>query len=257
MARQGQPDTPDLPLWRQVLVDLERRLDSGEFGQRFPTDRELVEHYGTSRHTVREAVRHLKAKGVIERERGRGSTVTQSQPTQPLGALYNLYAAVEQAGRTQRSQVLALDMRPDAHAAQRFGIDPATPLVHLERLRYMDEVPLALDTVWLAPDIGSPLLDADFEHTSLYDELAERTGIRPSAGREYLGAIIPDAQMREVLELEKDEALLRIERIARHADRVVECRLTVLRSARIVVFSDWPGPVTMAAEVRIDPASDN
>lgn len=242
-------DTKNMPLWRQVLDDLERRLADGEFGQRFPTDRELVDHYGTSRHTVREAVRHLKARGVIERERGRGSTVMTTPITQPLGALYNLFGAVKEAGRSQRSEVLALDMRPDDYAAERFGFDPATPLVHLERLRFMDDVPLALDTVWLAPDIGRPLLDAAFEHTSLYDELATRTGVRPSAGREYIVAITPDDSMREVLALDDDEALLRIERVTSHAERVVECRLTLLRSTRMAVITDWPGPVNMTTEM--------
>ncbi len=243
-----------VPLWRQVLDDLERRLTAGEFEQRFPTDRELVDHYGTSRHTVREAVRHLTARGGVERERGRGSTVTRSSVTQPLGALYNLFAAVEDAGHTQHSQVLALDLRPDPHAAGRFGFDPATPLVHLERLRFMDDIPLALDTAWLAPDIGRPLLDASFEHTSLYDELAARTGIRPAAGREHIQAVTPDASMRDVLELDDDEALLRIERVTSHADRVIECRLTLLRSSRIAVTTTWPAASPIGAEV-LDPSS--
>lgn len=238
-----------VPLWRQVLTDLESRLSQGEFTQRFPTDRELVEHYGTSRHTVREAVRHLKARGVIERERGRGSIVTGTEITQPLGALYNLFTAVEESGHTQRSEVLALDMRADAHAAERFGFDPATPLVHLERLRYMDDVPLALDTAWLAPDIGRPLLEVDFAHTSLYDELQRRTGIRPTAGREYLTAITPDPNLQEVLDLDPDEALLRIERVTSQSGRVIECRLTLLRSNRMAVISDWPGPQPMSGEV--------
>ena len=64
--------TNTAPLWRQVLDDLERRLADGEIADRFPTDRELVEHYDVSRHTVREAVDRLKARGVIQRERGRG-----------------------------------------------------------------------------------------------------------------------------------------------------------------------------------------
>ena len=45
------------PLWQQVLDDLERRIEAGDIVDRFPTDRELTEHYGVSRHTVREAVR--------------------------------------------------------------------------------------------------------------------------------------------------------------------------------------------------------
>lgn len=224
-------------------------MANDEFTERFPTDRELVDHYGTSRHTVREAVRHLKARGVIERERGRGSTVTMAPVTQPLGALYNLFAAVEQTGLSQRSQVLALDLRTDDHAAQRFGFDPSTKFVHLERLRFMDEEPLALDTVWLAADIGRPLLDVDFARTSLYDELARHTGVRPEGGREYISAVAADQATREVLSLSDGEALLRIERVTTHAGRVIECRLTLLRSSRMTVVSDWPGPAVLSGEL--------
>ena len=230
----------DVPLWQQVLTDLEDRLESGEFTQRFPTDRELVEQYGTSRHTVREAVRHLKARGVIERERGRGSVVTGTTIAQPMGALYNLFTTVTEAGHTQDSRVLALDERPDARAAAHFGFDPVTPLVHLERLRLMDGVPLALDTTWLAPDIGRPLLDVDFERTSLYDELSARSGIVPTGGTESMSAVLPDDTTREVLELEEGEALLRIDRVTTHGKRVVECRLTLLRTSRLVLTSSWP-----------------
>ncbi|MEE8601524.1 GntR family transcriptional regulator [Euzebya tangerina] len=240
----------DIPLWQQVLTDLEARLDAGEFTTRFPTDRELVERYGTSRHTVREAVRHLKARGVIERERGRGSVVTApSGIAQPMGALYNLFQTVEEAGYEQRSRVLALDLRADARAAERFGLEPGTPLVHLERLRLMDDDPLALDTAWITPDIGRPLLDADFEHTSLYDELAARTGVRPTGGFESLSAVMPDAATREVLCLEADEAVMRINRLTSHAGRTIEWRLTLLRTSRLALVTAWPDQTGLAGQV--------
>lgn len=243
----AEANTP--PLWRQVLDDLERRLEGGEFAKRFPTDRELVDQYGTSRHTVREAVRHLKARGLVERERGRGSVVTSPSLSQPMGALYNLFSTVEQAGRVQESQVLALDMRSDPDAAAKFGYDPVTPLLHLERLRLMDGEPLALDTVWLAPDIGRPLLEVDFAHTSLYDELARRTGVRPSGGVETISAVVPDEALVEVLDLSPDEGLLRIARVTTHAERVVECRLTLLRTARLVLTSTWPSDTALEGRV--------
>lgn len=229
------------PLWQQVLDDLERRLAEGEFTDRFPTDRELVETYGTSRHTVREAVRHLKARGIIARERGRGSQVTPTGLTQPMGALYNLFSAVEEAGHAQQSRVLARGLRVDATAAEQFGFDPTTPLVHIERVRLLDGEPMALDTVWLAPDVGQPLLDAELARTSLYDEMAERAGVRPDAGRERVTAIMPTPEMREVLALDDDEALLRIDRVTSQAGRVIECRLTLLRSSRMAVVTQWPG----------------
>ena len=54
-----------MPLWAQVLSDLSDRLRAGEFDERFPTDQELVEAYGVSRQTVREAVRRLADDGLL------------------------------------------------------------------------------------------------------------------------------------------------------------------------------------------------
>lgn len=244
------PSSPRaVPLWQQVLTDLEARLAAGEFDDRFPTDRELVDTYGTSRHTVREAVRHLKARGVIERERGRGSTVTGTSLSQPAGALYNLFATVEAAGHAQESRVLALDERPDGTAAARFGVDPATPLVHLERLRLMDGQPLALDTVWLAPEVGRPLLGVDFTRTSLYDELHRLSGVAPTEGTETITAIAPDAELVEVMALQPGEALMRIERTTSRAGEVIECRLTLLRSSRLALTTTWPADAALGARL--------
>ena len=67
-----------LPLWAQVEADLRSRVEAGEFSEAFPTDLQLTEAYGVSRHTVREAVRHLNSTGLLKRERGRGTVVNRS-----------------------------------------------------------------------------------------------------------------------------------------------------------------------------------
>lgn len=70
-------------------------------------------------------------------------------------------------------------------------MEASTPLFRLERLRLAGEEPLALDTVWLPADIGAPLLEADFTHTALYDELAARAGVRLDGGREHIRGVVP------------------------------------------------------------------
>lgn len=238
------------PKWQQVLDDLEDRLASGDIDQRFPTDRELVEHYEVSRHTVREAVRRLKARGIIERERGRGSIVRRPEFVQRLGTLYSLFQAVEAQGMTQTSEVIARDLQPDPEAAAKLGLEPDTPLFHLERIRNADGRPLALDTAWLPPDLGEPLLEVDFAHTALYDELEERVGVRPTSGSESITPLVPDDDLRELLQLDDDEAVLRIERTSTVRDRIVECRITLVRGSRFTLVSSWPdgGAVTPRLE---------
>ena len=111
-----------MPLWAQVLDDLRRRLTAGEFAESFPADRELIATYGVSRHTAREAVRRLQAEGLLERERGRGTTVRAPAIEQRTGVLYSLFRSIEDQGFEQRSKVLALDRRKDPAAAHHLGL---------------------------------------------------------------------------------------------------------------------------------------
>ena len=60
-----------LPLWAQLDADLRRRLDNGEFAGAFPAEHALVSQYAVSRQTVREALRRLRAEGLVTAERGR------------------------------------------------------------------------------------------------------------------------------------------------------------------------------------------
>lgn len=231
--------TPPATKWETVLADLERRLEAGEFTDRFPTDRELVEHYDVSRQTVREAIRRLRARGIVERHRGRGSFVRTEQLHQPVGTLYSLFREVERRGHEQRSEVLALRTCTHAETATQLGLPRDTELIVLARLRFVDGVPLAMDTVWLPGDLGRHLLDADMTHTALYDELERRAGVTVDATEEVILPVVPDTDTRELLELDDDEAVFRVERRGFADGRPVEWRITLVRGTRFAFVSTW------------------
>jgi GntR family transcriptional regulator len=180
--------------------------------------------------------------------------VRRSRYVQPLGTLYSLFRAIEAQGIPQRSEVLAFDARPDAAAAAVFGVDPSTDLVHLERLRFAGDDPLALDTSWLHPDVGPAVLGADMTRTALYDEIERRAGRRITGGEDVVGARIPDASLRDALHLEPDEAVLRIERLGESDGRIVECRVTLVRAGLFALVMRWP--TVGAIESRFDLSGD-
>jgi len=78
---QDGPTTTDTRNTREIMRDdLRDRILSGEIqpGELLPSERALVEDYGLSRGSVREAIRTLEVEGLIEINRGRfgGSRVT-------------------------------------------------------------------------------------------------------------------------------------------------------------------------------------
>jgi GntR family transcriptional regulator len=229
-----------LPLWAQLRADLLRRLEAGAFDADFPGEMALVADYGVSRQTVRSALRELRADGVVLAERGRRPRVApQTAITQPLGALYSLFASVESAGLRQDSIIRARDVRADGVVAEHLGLEASTPLFRLERLRLAGKEPLALDTVWLPAELGASLLDADFTHTALYDELAARTGIRIDGGREHICGVVPTGAQQRLLGIGPATGALAISRLGYAAGRPVEWRHTLIRGDRFSLLAEF------------------
>ncbi|MDX1889693.1 GntR family transcriptional regulator [Mycolicibacterium sp. 050158] len=241
-----------LPLWAQLRDDLVERIAAGEFTDGFPGEHALTAAYGVSRHTVREALRHLRSDGVLIAERGRATRLADVPVIeQPLGALYSLFAAVEATGLTQYSVVRALEIRTDAAVAATLEMGPEAPLVYLERLRMAGDLPLALDSAWLPAELAEPLLEASFTHTALYIELDTRCGIRLTGGREDVTAVVPEPADATLLDLDERSAALAIRRLSFMDERPVELRHTVIRGDRFTVsarFSPSEGYRFLTAE---------
>ena len=224
--------TSPMPLWAQLEGDLKQRLESGEFSERFPTDSELVDQYEVSRHTVREAIRHLNKTGILRRERGRGTVVNVTEFEQPLGALYSLFQSIESSGVEQRSRVLALEELTEPTIAANLGFAEDEPLLFIERVRFAGDDPLALDRAWLPMSVAGALLSTDFERTALYDELEEQCGIRPDAGWERITPVLPKPDERELLKIPRGEAAFFLERMSTASGRPIEWRTTIVRGDR-------------------------
>ncbi|MHB1501562.1 MAG: GntR family transcriptional regulator [Candidatus Dormibacteria bacterium] len=239
-VRALRRDDP-LPLWAQLAAELRRRIDAREFPTSFPTELELSATYGVSRHTVREALRKLRTDGLVDSRRGRGSRVLASQFHQPLGALYSLFRFVEGQGALQRSQVRALEQTANPLVAARLRLAANAPLIYLERLRLADSDPLAIDRAWVPASLGWPLLQADFSHSALYDQMAELCGVRPDSGSEEIRAVVPTMAERALLKLRGGTGAFQIERLGYAQLTPIEWRSTLIRADRYSFSVDWLG----------------
>ncbi|MBC3194275.1 GntR family transcriptional regulator [Pseudonocardia sp. C8] len=233
---------PGRLLWQQLLADLRRRLDADEFTHGFPGELALVEEYGVSRHTVRQAVKVLREEGLVVGSRGRPSRqAAPAEIVQRLGALYSLNESVRAMGLEQRSVVRALDVRADGVVAAHLGLEESTPLVHLERLRLAGRDPLALDRVWLPYELAAPLLQADFSTGALYERYAELCGVVLTGGEETIQPILPTPAEHRLLGGSPSTAAFAIRRLGTAKGRPVEWRRTLVRGDRFVLRADFAG----------------
>jgi GntR family transcriptional repressor for pyruvate dehydrogenase complex len=65
-------------LYEQIVSQIEQRIVTGELkvGDQLPSERELAEQFAVSRTAVREAVKALREKGLVEILAGRGTFIT-------------------------------------------------------------------------------------------------------------------------------------------------------------------------------------
>ncbi|NIK57906.1 GntR family transcriptional regulator [Kribbella shirazensis] len=71
-----------VPAYRQVAADLRGKISDGTYpaGSKLPSERTLIDDYGVSRITIREAIGLLRSEGLVVAEHGRGVFVRATAP---------------------------------------------------------------------------------------------------------------------------------------------------------------------------------
>jgi GntR family transcriptional regulator len=163
--------------FRQISKTIARQIAEGEIerGSRLMSERDLGKHFNVSRVTIRRALLDLQERGLIEAEGARGWFVTSAlgEPNVLMG-----FSDMARArGLKPGSRVLGAQIRPATiDEAERLGIAPGAKLFDLERIRLLDDVPVAHERSRVVVDLAPDIALSDFASVSLYDEL-RRIGI--------------------------------------------------------------------------------
>ncbi|MGC4086574.1 MAG: GntR family transcriptional regulator [Polyangiaceae bacterium] len=108
---------------------LERSLSSE---QRLPPERELAQQFGVSRNTVREALRHLQAQGLLSPQ-GRTSPMLPADPDVALARFRESLGHVVQLRNVSLHELLELRLAIETAALVRAAQGPAVPALEEAR----------------------------------------------------------------------------------------------------------------------------
>jgi DNA-binding GntR family transcriptional regulator len=203
-----------VPLYHQLAEQLTASIEDGRLkpGDPFENELALAERLDLSRPTVRRAIAELVGRGLLVRRRGVGTTVA-SQVIHRRDELTSLYDDMVRRGQKPRTEVLSFTPgEVDETAAAALGLPLDTPLLSVERLRYVGDTPTALMHNWLPPQFADLTAD-DLAGESLY-ALLRRRGVRPVIAHQTIGARRPASRERKLLGLSAGDPLLTMTRRA-------------------------------------------
>lgn len=218
----------------QVREYVRGLIQGADPGSPAPSERELVQHFGVARMTVRQALDALVSEGLLERVPGRGTFVARAK----IDVHVRLSSYTEEmARRGMRPSARTMLARMEAAGpgvARALEIGEGDKVVHWQRLRMADAVPMCIEDAYLADSIVPKFLEQPLPD-SLYVEL-QRRDLLPTWGEDSVDAALSRSDEAELLGIHTGEPVLRIARRAFAGNIAVEVSRSTYRADRFTLW---------------------
>ncbi len=206
--------TSAMPLYVQLKQELKEKILKGDWkeGEKIPTEFDLMKTYKVSRATVRSAIDSLVLEGYLVKKHGVGTFVKRIRPSLGFEPLISLSYALETFNIHSKNTVIEkkyIDL--DLKLKQNLRFRHTSKCLYLRRLRYVDEIPLAIEDSYFHPEIASIFDDKDLSK-SIAKILVNETDISISKVEQIIIPRIAEKEERSLLMLPEETQILHMQR---------------------------------------------
>lgn len=225
-----------VPIHVQIHETLKDQIVSNKLKaeEPLPSERELSDKLGVSRMTVRQAMDALRKEGLIYKKTGMGAFVSPHKLDIHTRNLNGFSDEMRRRGMNPTSLLLSMDrVRADGETVKRLDLATTAEVFRLKRLRLVDGMPMAVETVCLPVDLFPGLDKYDFAKKSLYQTLETKYATTFFSAAEDIEASLSDAESSALLGVPKRSPLLIVYRtVFTVDDRPIEYTRSVYRADR-------------------------
>lgn len=201
------------PMYKQIKQQIMDKISSGELksGMKIESEAELVDMFGVSRMTVNKALSELTAEGFLERVAGRGTFVSKPKPQSALLEIQSIAEEIKNRGGKHSSVIhLIQEERANPLIAAEMGLKPYAPVFHTVIIHKDNGVPVQLSYRFINPAIAPDFLKEDFTDKSVSEYLLKTAPV--TVMEHTVEALIPDAWIRDLLDINASEPCLALHR---------------------------------------------
>lgn len=188
-------------------------------GDKLPSERELAETLGVSRTALRAAITQLISMHVLESRQGSGTYVLPPKPVNIFQETRNFTDAVRRVGREPGARLLsATVLKADERLASLIDLPCASPVLEVRRVRFADDLPVAVETSYINYALCPAIEEHDFSCESLYDVLAHDYGVRVGHGSEQVTIARASADEARLLAVDDGDPVFLVQALERLDD---------------------------------------
>ena len=206
------------PLYHQIYLMLRERIVSGRIpsGTLLEGEQEMARLLGVSRITVKRALNELAARGLVERQRGRGTTVSGAAVI-PLvaGGFGTLLESLQRMGLQTDVELLEVEETPAGETVGlRLEVSPDVTVQRAVRLRRLNGQPFSYLVNHIPLDISKGYAQEDLATTSMLT-LLERAGAAAQEAEQWISAVPAGVAVAAALDVTPGAPILRVDRVMR------------------------------------------
>lgn len=179
MSRPGA-----LPLYQQIAELLIRDIAAGRLvdGERLPPERDMAAGLGIAVGTLRQALKSLTERGMLDRVQGSGNYIRARTDPASVYSLFRLELAA--GGGLPTARILSVDRLPKDPALPRFGSHAEGH--RIRRLRFLSGTVAAVEEIWLDAAHADRIAPDDLSE-SLYLFYRQRLGLWIARAEDSIG----------------------------------------------------------------------
>ncbi len=221
-------------LHRQLYVLLKEQIVSGHYrpGDVLPTQEALCRQFSISRITVRRALADLAGEGFVENRQGVGAFVTAKTGNARQGPDFSFIGDMRRTLKETTMRILRIEkQRCPRSVAGHLGLPEEAEALHVVRLRSFEGRPVTLLDGWIPMPFAGAVTAEKLRSTSLHELIA---GSFERLGRvaQEVNAALADPFVSQILEVEINSAVLKIDRLVHNRDGAPVHYVTVWTTPR-------------------------
>jgi len=205
------------PLFQQIEDWIKEQIETGALkpGHQIPSELEMVDRFSISRMTIRRAIERLAVAGILYRIPGKGTFVAEEKTPYTPSTVYSFSTTMRSLGYEVVTKVLLLDtISAPKDISKDLSIEPGEEVIRLKRLRYINQVPVAMHLSYILYSKFSGLLQEDLTSKPLSAVMERVSGLRIIKSKDYVEATLARDEEAKLLDVTEDAPLLLVRGIA-------------------------------------------